>query len=33
VDFQAELELVRRMRAEYDDRADAVSDEMREAAE
>ena len=33
VDFQAELELVRRMRADYDDRAEAVSDEMREAAE
>lgn len=33
VDFQAELELVRRMRADYDDRTKAVSDEMREAAE
>jgi alpha-D-ribose 1-methylphosphonate 5-triphosphate synthase subunit PhnI len=33
VDFQAELVLVRRMRAEYDARAVATSDEMREAAE
>ena len=33
VDFQAELLLVRGMRTEHDDRAAAVSDEIREAAE
>jgi alpha-D-ribose 1-methylphosphonate 5-triphosphate synthase subunit PhnI len=33
VDFQAELVLVRRMRAEYDENAAAISGEMQEAAE
>ncbi len=33
VDFQAELVLVRRMRAEHEDRADVASGEVREAAE
>jgi alpha-D-ribose 1-methylphosphonate 5-triphosphate synthase subunit PhnI len=33
VDFQAELELVRRMRAEHDARKDAGEDQTREAAE
>jgi len=33
VDFQAELALVRRMRAEHEDRVDVASGEVREAAE